>query len=104
MLGQMEHTVTLIPGEGIGPEVAGAAREIIDASGVVIRWEEVSARAEMDRRGAGFLKDEAVESGGRKGYALRGPRATPVAEGPPSINVGLRKALDLYANLRPVKN
>jgi len=100
----MEHTVTLIPGEGIGPEVAEAARQILDASGARIRWEEVSARAEVERRGAGFVTDEAITSVRRNGYALKGPMATPVAEGPPSINVGLRKALDLYANLRPVKN
>jgi isocitrate dehydrogenase (NAD+) len=100
----MEHTVTLIPGEGIGPEVAGAARQIIDASGAAIRWEEVTARAEVERRGGGFVTDEAIASVWRNGYALKGPMTTPVAEGPPSINVGLRKALDLYANLRPVKN
>src|SRR5271168_4342514 len=100
----MEHTVTLIPGEGIGPEVAAAARQIIDASGVKIRWEEVSARAEMERRGGGYLAAEAITSIERNGYGLKGPMSTPVASGPPSINVGLRKALDLYANLRPVKN
>ncbi|HMD32114.1 MAG TPA: isocitrate dehydrogenase (NAD(+)) [Candidatus Acidoferrales bacterium] len=100
----MERTITLIPGEGVGPEVAAATRQIVDASGVQIRWEEVSARAEIDRRGAGFMKDEAVASVRRNGYALKGPMATAVADGPPSINVGLRKALDLYANLRPVKN
>jgi len=101
---QMAQTVTLIPGEGIGPEVAHAARRIIDASGAQIRWEEVSARAEMERRGQGYLAAEAITSVERNGYALKGPMATPIAEGPPSINVGLRKALDLYANLRPVKN
>jgi len=100
----MEHTVTLIPGEGIGPEVAAAAREIIDASGAAIRWEVVSARAEMERRGGGYLAAEAITSVERNGYALKGPMTTSIASGPPSINVGLRKALDLYANLRPVKN
>ena len=88
----------------MGPEVAEATRLIVDASGAQIRWEEVSARAEIERRGAGFLKDEAVASVRHNGYALKGPMTTGVAEGPPSINVGLRKALDLYANLRPVKN
>ena len=100
----MERTVTLIPGEGVGPEVAEATRKVVEASGAQIRWEEVSARAEIERRGAGFVKDEALASVRRNGFALKGPMATPVAEGPPSINVGLRKALDLYANLRPVKN
>ena len=100
----MNHTVTLIAGEGIGPELAVAARRVIDASGVEITWEEVSARAEVERRGGGMMRDEAVASVRKNRYALKGPMATPIAEGPPSINVGLRKALDLYANLRPVKN
>ncbi len=100
----MKHTVTLIPGDGIGPEVAHAGRRILDASGVAIVWEEVSARAEADRRGAAFMNLDVVDSVRRNRVALKGPIATPIAEGPPSINVGLRKALELYANLRPVKN
>ncbi len=100
----MKHTVTLIPGDGIGPEVARAARRILDASGVEIVWEEVPARAEAERRGAAFMNLDVVDSVKRNRVALKGPIATPIAEGPPSINVGLRKALDLYANLRPVKN
>jgi isocitrate dehydrogenase (NAD+) len=101
---RMTHNVTLIPGDGIGPEVAQASRRIIDASGAQIQWEEVSARAEAERRGSAFLSLEVVDSVKRNRVALKGPIATPVAEGPPSINVGLRKALELYANLRPVKN
>jgi len=104
MWGSMRHTVTLIPGDGIGPEVAHAARRIIDASGVDIAWEEVSARPDAERRGSAFINADVVESVKRNRVALKGPVATPVAEGPPSINVGLRKALELYANLRPVKN
>lgn len=100
----MRHKVTLIPGEGIGPEVAGAVRRILDASGAGIGWEEVEARPQAERRGGQFLHAEVVESVRRNRVALKGPLATPVAEGPPSINVGLRKALELYANLRPVKN
>lgn len=100
----MKHTVTLIPGDGIGPEVAHAAQRILDACGVGIGWEEVSARPEAERRGSAFLNLEVVKSVKRNGVALKGPIATPVAEGPPSINVGLRQALELYANLRPVKN
>ncbi len=100
----MPRTVTLIPGDGIGPELAEAVQRIIKASGVEITWEEVSAGPEIERRGGGYLRDEAVASVRRNGVALKGPIATPIAEGPPSINVGLRKALDLYANLRPVKN
>jgi isocitrate dehydrogenase (NAD+) len=100
----MKHTVTLIAGEGIGPEIAAAVRQIIDASGVVIEWEDVQARAEVERRGGGMMRDEAVASVRKNRFGLKGPMETPVAEGPPSINVGLRKALDLYANLRPVKS
>lgn len=100
----MKHTITLIPGDGIGPEVTQAAREIIDASGVEIAWEPVEARPQAERRGGEFLHADVVESVRRNRVALKGPIATPIAQGPPSINVGLRKALMLYANLRPVKN
>lgn len=100
----MKHTVTLIPGDGIGPEVARATRAILDAAGVEIAWEEVNARAEVERRHGDFLHDGLIESVRRNRVALKGPLATPIASGPPSLNVGLRKALDLYANLRPVKN
>ncbi|MGH9814825.1 MAG: isocitrate/isopropylmalate family dehydrogenase, partial [Candidatus Acidiferrales bacterium] len=100
----MKHTITLIPGDGIGPEVTEAAREIIGASGVEIAWEPVEARPQAERRGGEFLHADVVESVRRNRVALKGPIATPIAQGPPSINVGLRKALTLYANLRPVKN
>jgi isocitrate dehydrogenase (NAD+) len=100
----MKHTVTLIAGDGIGPEVAHAARRIIDVSGAQIEWEEVAARPQAERRGGEFLHADVVESVRRNRVALKGPIATPIAVGPPSINVGLRKALELYANLRPVKN
>jgi isocitrate dehydrogenase (NAD+) len=98
----MAHRVTLIPGDGIGPEVAQAARRVIDASGVSIEWEEVSARIE-GQSSTDFSQWEVVKSVRRNGVALKGPIATPIAEGPPSINVGLRKELELYANLRPVR-
>jgi isocitrate dehydrogenase (NAD+) len=100
----MKHTITLIAGDGIGPEVAAATRRILEAAGVEIEWEEVSARPQAERRGGVYLHSEAVESVRRNRVALKGPIATPIAEGPPSINVGLRKALELYANLRPVSN
>ena len=98
----MTHKVTLIPGDGIGPEVAAAARRVIDASGVSIEWEEVAARAEANSS-TDFSQWAAVKSVRRNGVGLKGPIATPIAEGPPSINVGLRKELELYANLRPVR-
>src|ERR1700723_1900760 len=100
----MKHTITLIPGDGIGPEVSHAVQRIIGAAGVDIAWEEIPARAEIERRGQDFMRSGVLESIRKNRVALKGPLATAVAGGPPSINVGLRKALDLYANLRPVKN
>ncbi|MBZ5501691.1 MAG: isocitrate dehydrogenase (NAD(+)) [Acidobacteriia bacterium] len=100
----MKHTITLIPGDGIGPEVAVAVKKIIAAAGVEITWEEMSARGDIDRRGDELAQSAVVASIRKNGVALKGPLATAVAMGPPSINVGLRKALDLYANVRPVKN
>src|SRR5271163_5308176 len=100
----MRHKVTLIPGEGIGPEVASAARRVLEAAGVQIDWEEVEARAEKASATGQFVTEGAVESVRRNRVALKGPMGTAVAGGPPSINVALRKALDLYANVRPVKN
>jgi len=100
----MRHKVTLIPGEGIGPEVAAATRAIIDAAGVQIHWEEVQARADKASATGQFVTEGAVESVRRNGVALKGPMGTAIAGGAPSINVALRKTLDLYANVRPVKN
>jgi isocitrate dehydrogenase (NAD+) len=101
----MAHTVTLIPGEGIGPEVSRAVKEILDAASAQITWDETETRADLERRGGGdFMQSGVVESARRNGVALKGPMTTAVAGGAPSINVGLRKALDLYANLRPVRN
>ncbi len=100
----MAHKVTLIPGEGIGPEVAQAARRIIDAAGVAIEWEEVSPREPTASGGSEASYAAAVESVRRNRVALKGPLATEIAGGSPSVNVALRKSLELYANLRPVKN
>ena len=94
----------MIPGDGIGLEVSHAVQQIIGAAGVDILWEEIPARAEIERRGQDFMHSGVLESIRKNRVALKGPLATAVAGGPPSINVGLRKALDLYANLRPVKN
>lgn len=100
----MKHTITLIPGDGIGPEVSGAVKQILNAAGVEISWEEMPARAEAERRGIDFMQAGVLESIRKNGVALKGPMTTAVAGGPPSINVALRKALELYANVRPVKN
>jgi isocitrate dehydrogenase (NAD+) len=100
----MKRTVTLIPGDGIGPEVASAVREILAATGVQIDWEEIPARADFERRGLDFIQAGVLDSVRRNRVALKGPMATAIAGGPPSINVALRKNLELFANVRPVKN
>ncbi len=103
----MKHKVTLLPGEGIGPEVSAAVRRILDASGVQIEWEVLEARAEHTDKGtigAEVLNSAAIESVRRNRVALKGPMATAIAGGAKSVNVALRKSLELYANLRPVKN
>jgi isocitrate dehydrogenase (NAD+) len=100
----MKHTITLVPGDGIGPEVSAAVKQILAGAGVEIAWEEIPARAEFERRGVSFLQSGVIESIRKNRVALKGPMTTAIAGGAPSINVGLRQALDLYANLRPVKN
>jgi isocitrate dehydrogenase (NAD+) len=98
------HKVTLIPGEGIGPEVAAATRRILEASGVQIDWEEIGGRTDNSSDQGTTVNQAAVESVRRNRVALKGPMATAIAGGAPSVNVALRRTLDLYANLRPVKN
>src|SRR5438105_10328879 len=99
----MSHRITLIPGDGIGPEVAAAVVRIIEASGVEIEWEEhLAGQQALDKFGK-TLPDELIESIQRNKVGLKGPITTPIGKGFTSVNVGLRKALDLYANLRPVR-
>ena len=100
----MRHKVTLIPGEGIGPEVAAATRRVLEASGVQIDWEELEGRTDKTTERGQLVNQLAVESVRKNHVALKGPMATAIAGGAPSVNVALRKTLDLYANLRPVKN
>jgi isocitrate dehydrogenase (NAD+) len=100
----MRHKVTLIPGEGIGPEVAAATRRIIDAAGVQIEWEELSARTDSATKAGQLVNQAAIDSVRRNHVALKGPTSTAIAGGARSVNVALRKAIDLYSNLRPVKN
>ncbi len=100
----MTHTVTLIPGEGIGPEISAAVKSILGAAGAQITWDEIPSRADLEQHGVDFLHSGVIESARKNGVALKGPMATAIAGGAPSMNVGLRKALELYANLRPVKN
>ena len=98
------HTITLIPGDGIGPEVTDAVVSILEASGVAIDWERHEAGVVAVERQGTPLPDELIASIRRNTVALKGPVTTPVGEGFTSVNVGLRKALELYANLRPVAN
>jgi len=98
------HRVTLIPGEGIGPEVASATRRVLEATSVQIDWEEIAGRSDSSSNQEKTVNQAAVESVRRNRVALKGPMATAIAGGAPSVNVALRKTLDLYANLRPVKN
>jgi isocitrate dehydrogenase (NAD+) len=100
----IKHKVTLIPGEGIGPEVAAATRRVLEATGVQIDWEEIAGRSDSSSDQGKSVNQAAVESVRRNRVALKGPMATAIAGGAPSVNVALRKTLDLYANLRPVKN
>ena len=96
-----QHTVTLIPGDGIGPEICQAMRRVVDATGVDIAWEEVEAGADvMDKHGTP-LPESVFESVKRNKVAIKGPITTPVGYGFRSCNVALRKRLDLYVNLRP---
>lgn len=95
--------VTLIPGDGIGPEVAAATVDLLESAGAAIDWIEMKAQPITGRRRQDVESDPLVRSLLDTHVGLKGPITTPVAEGHPSINVALRKALDLYANFRPVK-
>ena len=99
----MKHTITLIPGDGIGPEVSAAVVRIIEATGVDIAWETHYAGAQALEKFGNTLPEDLLESIKRNKVALKGPITTPIGKGFTSVNVGLRKALDLYANLRPVR-
>jgi isocitrate dehydrogenase (NAD+) len=107
-LGFLEHqkmpTVTLITGDGVGPEVAEAARRCIDATGAQINWEIAEAGIEVMERLGTPLPDSTVESIKKNRVALKAPVTTPVGKGYRSINVHLRQSLDLYACLRPCKS
>jgi isocitrate dehydrogenase (NAD+) len=100
----VSHTITLIPGDGIGPEVTAAVTRILHASGVSIDWDEHAAGLRAFEGTGQTLPAELLDSIRRNKVALKGPVTTPIGGGFTSVNVGLRKALDLYANLRPVRN
>ncbi len=98
------YRVTLIPGDGIGPELADAAVTVLEATGIAFVWERVEAGEAMLERHGTPLPDEVLESIRRNRVALKGPITTPVGGGFRSVNVTLRQALDLYANLRPARS
>src|SRR5512135_1165624 len=100
----MAHRVTLIPGDGIGPELAEATRRVLDASGVEFEWEVVDAGEAMIAKHGTPLPDNVLESIRRTRVALKAPITTPVGGGFRSVNVTLRQTLGLYANLRPARS
>ncbi len=99
----MTHRVTFIPGDGVGPEVAEATRRVLEATGVRFAWDYVTIGAEAQEKTGTPLPPAALESIRRNGVAIKGPVTTPIASGFRSVNVALRKELDLYACLRPCK-
>ncbi len=99
-----EHTITLIPGDGIGPEVTNAVVRILDAAGVNITWERFEAGADSYAKTGEYIPQALYDSIERNKVALKGPVTTPIGGGFKSINVTLRKKFDLYTNFRPIKN
>ena len=101
----MAHRVTLIPGDGIGPELTEATRRVLEASGVEFEWDVQYAGTDvMEQNDGNPLPDRVLDAIRETGVALKGPITTPVGSGFRSVNVGLRKALDLYGQVRPCKS
>ncbi|OLB87126.1 MAG: isocitrate dehydrogenase [Acidobacteriales bacterium 13_2_20CM_2_55_5] len=100
----MAYKITLIPGDGIGPEVTRAAVRVLEATGLKFEWETFQAGAEAYEKYHEYIPKELIESIERTGVGLKGPVATPIAGGFASINVALRKKFELYANFRPIRN
>jgi isocitrate dehydrogenase (NAD+) len=100
----MKHTITLIPGDGIGPQVVEATRRVLEATGVEFQWDVVDAGATALEKEGNLLPERLFDSIRRNKVALKGPVTTPVGEGFRSVNVALRKALGLYACLRPCRS
>ena len=100
----MTHRITLIPGDGIGPEVVKPALEVIKAAGAKIDWDSHLAGTEALKKHRTTIPRTLMDSFNKTKVALKGPVTTPVGEGFSSVNVELRQTFDLYANLRPIKN
>src|SRR4029453_17179101 len=99
----MAHTVTFIPGDGTGPELAEATRRVLEATGVEFDWDRREAGIDEYERSGNPFPDETLDSIRRNGVGIKGPTTTPVGSGFRSVNVLLRKELDLYACIRPCK-
>jgi isocitrate dehydrogenase (NAD+) len=100
----MKHKVTLIPGDGIGPEVSAAAVRVLEATGVELEWESYAAGADAYAKYHEYIPKELVESVERTHVALKGPVTTPIGGGFSSINVQLRRQFELFCNFRPIRN
>jgi len=100
----MSHKVTLIPGDGIGPEVTDAVARILEATGVKFEWETFAVGADAYEKTGEYIPKDLIASVERTRVGLKGPVTTPVGGGFPSINVALRKKFELYANFRPIRN
>ncbi len=100
----MPHQITLIPGDGIGPEVMQAAVRVLEATGLKFAWETYAAGAEAYEKYQEYIPSALIDSIGRTRVGLKGPISTPIGHGFPSINVALRKRFELYANFRPISN
>ena len=97
----MAYHVTLIPGDGIGPEVSTATRAVLDAAGIAIEWDVQPAGMTALETHGDLLPEQTLDSIKKNTIGLKGPMTTPIGTGFRSVNVGLRQALGLYANLRP---
>jgi len=100
----VKHTITLVPGDGVGPEVIEAARRVLEATGVEFQWEVINAGATALEKEGDLLPERLLESIRKNKTALKGPTTTPVGTGFRSVNVAIRKLLDLYACLRPCRS
>src|SRR5205085_4466061 len=100
----MGHKITLIPGDGIGPEVTGATVRILEATGLKFEWESFAAGADAYEKYHEYIPRKLIDSIERTKVALKGPVTTPIGGGFSSINVELRKKFELFANFRPIRN
>src|ERR1700693_2330330 len=103
ILRYVAHKITLIPGDGIGPEVANATARAVEATGVAVEWERVDAGLAGEKANGQYLSEALFEALARTHIGLKGPVGTPIASGHASVNVALRKRLNLFVNFRPVR-